>query len=155
MIFSFKKIFYATAFSTLLAGSAFADAVTVVSWGGSYGKAQDAALFTDASRDSGIAINRESGASMSKVMLQVESGAVIWDLVVTGSGGAANAAKKSQFRTSIKNVLKSISEKNADQSKKDFITAVSCIDKLAAKGIIHKNKAARHKARLNSKIKSL
>ena len=59
---------------------------------------------------------------------------------------AANAAKKSQFRTSIKNVLKSISEKNADQSKKDFITAVSCIDKLAAKGIIHKNKAARHKA---------
>ena len=69
MIFSFKKIFYATAFSTLLAGSAFADAVTVVSWGGSYGKAQDAALFTDASKDSGIAINRESGASMSKVML--------------------------------------------------------------------------------------
>ena len=67
----------------------------------------------------------------------------------------ANAAKKSQFRTSIKNVLKSISEKNAEQSKKDFITAVSCIDKLAAKGIIHKNKAARHKTRLNSKIKSL
>ena len=84
---------YVTAFSTLLAGSALADTVTVVSWGGSYGKAQDAALFTDASRDSGIAINRESGASMSKVMLQVESGAVIWDLVVTGSGGAANAAK--------------------------------------------------------------
>ena len=49
----------------------------------------------------------------------------------------------------------SISEKNAEQSKKDFLTAVSCIDKLAAKGIIHKNKAARHKARLNSKIKSL
>ena len=88
-----SKMLYVTAFSTLLAGSALADAVTVVSWGGSYGKAQDAALFTDASRDSGIAINRESGASMSKVMLQVESGAVIWDLVVTGSGGAANAAK--------------------------------------------------------------
>ena len=67
----------------------------------------------------------------------------------------ANAAKKSQFRTSIKNVLKSISEKNAEQSKKDFIAAVSCIDKLAAKGIIHKNKAARHKSRLNSKIKSI
>ena len=31
----------------------------------------------------------------------------------------ANAAKKSQFRTSIKNVLKSISEKNAEQSKKE------------------------------------
>ncbi len=68
---------------------------------------------------------------------------------------ASNAAKKSEFRTSIKNVLKSISDKNADQSKKDFIVAISCIDKLAQKGLIHKNKAARHKSRLNSKIKAL
>ena len=67
----------------------------------------------------------------------------------------SNAAKKSEFRTSIKKVLGSISDKNAEQSKKDYITAVSCIDKLAAKGLIHKNKAARHKSRLNSKIKSL
>ena len=66
-----------------------------------------------------------------------------------------NAAKKSEFRTSIKKVLSSISDKNAEQSKKDYIIAVSCIDKLAAKGLIHKNKAARHKSRLNSKIKSL
>ncbi len=71
-----------------------ADPITVVSWGGTYGKAQDAALFNDASRNSGIAINRESGASMSKVCLQVESNAVTWDLVVTGSGGGAAAAAK-------------------------------------------------------------
>jgi len=71
-----------------------ADPITVVSWGGSYGKAQDAALFTDASKNSGIAINRESGASMSKVCLQVESGSVSWDLVITGSGGSASAAAK-------------------------------------------------------------
>ena len=103
MIFSFIKmtnikvlysVSIAFVFSILISGSALADAVTVVSWGGSYGKAQDAALFTDASKNSGIAINRESGASMSKVMLQVESGAVTWDLVVTGSGGAAAAAAK-------------------------------------------------------------
>ena len=66
--------------------------ITVVSWGGSYGKAQDRALFTDASNHSGIAINRESGASMTKTCLQVQSGSVTWDLVVTGSGGAAAAA---------------------------------------------------------------
>jgi putative spermidine/putrescine transport system substrate-binding protein len=71
-----------------------ADPITVVSWGGSYGKAQDAALFTDASKNSGIAINRESGASMSKTCLQVESGSVSWDLVITGSGGSASAAAK-------------------------------------------------------------
>ena len=71
-----------------------ADPVTVVSWGGTYGAAQDAALFTDASKKSGIEIIRESGASMSKTCLQVESGSVSWDLVVTGSGGAASAAAK-------------------------------------------------------------
>ena len=74
----------AVALGLSFSGVAVADSVTVVSWGGAYGKAQDLALFNDASKNSGIAINRESGASMSKVMLQVESGAVIWDLVVTG-----------------------------------------------------------------------
>ena len=69
-----------TAFAT---GVIAADPITVVSWGGSYGAAQDAALFNDASKNSGIAINRESGASMSKTCLQVESGSVSWDLVVT------------------------------------------------------------------------
>ncbi len=72
--------------------TASAGTITVVSWGGSYGKAQDRALFTDASNHSGIAINRESGASMTKTCLQVQSGSVTWDLVVTGSGGAAAAA---------------------------------------------------------------
>ena len=72
--------------------TASAEPITVVSWGGSYGKAQDRALFTDASNHSGIAINRESGASMTKTCLQVQSGSVTWDLVVSGSGGAAAAA---------------------------------------------------------------
>ena len=72
--------------------TASAEPIIVVSWGGSYGKAQDRALFTDASNHSGIAINRESGASMTKTCLQVQSGSVTWDLVVTGSGGAAAAA---------------------------------------------------------------
>lgn len=80
--------------ATFSTGIASAEPITVVSWGGSYGAAQDAALFNDASKNSGIEINRESGASMSKTCLQVESGSVNWDLVVTGSGGAASAAAK-------------------------------------------------------------
>jgi putative spermidine/putrescine transport system substrate-binding protein len=80
---------------TLATGAVYAAGpITVVSWGGSYGAAQDAALFTDAAKNSGIEIIRESGASMSKTCLQVESGSVTWDLVVTGSGGAASAAEK-------------------------------------------------------------
>ncbi len=83
-----------TTTAVLISGAAFAEPITVVSWGGSYGAAQDNALFNDASKNSGIEINRESGASMSKTCLQVESGSVTWDLVVTGSGGAASAAAK-------------------------------------------------------------
>ena len=83
------------AVSTGFSGLASAEGpITVVSWGGTYGAAQDNALFNDASKNSGIKINRESGASMSKTCLQVESNSVSWDLVVTGSGGAASAAAK-------------------------------------------------------------
>ncbi len=80
--------------AVLASGIASAEPITVVSWGGSYGAAQDAALFNDAAKNTGIKINRESGASMSKTCLQVQSGSVSWDLVVTGSGGAASAAAK-------------------------------------------------------------
>ena len=80
--------------SLLFSPLSFAEPITVVSWGGTYGAAQDAALFNDASKNSGIEIIRESGASMSKTCLQVESDSVTWDLVVTGSGGAASAAAK-------------------------------------------------------------
>ena len=92
---AFERLWNGILSISLLAFSfqtASAEPITVVSWGGSYGKAQDRALFTDASNHSGIAINRESGASMTKTCLQVQSGSVTWDLVVTGSGGAAAAA---------------------------------------------------------------
>ena len=67
------------AVTMLVAGTAVAEPVTVVSWGGTYGAAQDNALFNDASKNTGIEIIRESGASMSKTCLQVESGSVTWD----------------------------------------------------------------------------
>ncbi|MGI9514286.1 MAG: ABC transporter substrate-binding protein [Anderseniella sp.] len=89
-----KQLAMGTAMALVMTGTAYAEPITVVSWGGSYGEAQDKALFTDASKNSGIEIVRESGASMSKACLQVESGSVTWDLVVTGSGGAAAAAAK-------------------------------------------------------------
>ena len=92
---AFERLWIGILSISLLAFSfqtASAEPITVVSWGGTYGKAQDRALFTDASNHSGIAINRESGASMTKTCLQVQSGSVTWDLVVTGSGGAAAAA---------------------------------------------------------------
>lgn len=48
------------AVTMLVAGTAVAEPVTVVSWGGTYGAAQDKALFNDASKNTGIEIIRES-----------------------------------------------------------------------------------------------
>ena len=85
---AFERLWIGILSLSLLAFSfqtASAEPITVVSWGGSYGKAQDRALFTDASNHSGIAINRESGASMTKTCLQVQSGSVhgtLWSLVL-------------------------------------------------------------------------
>ena len=66
-----------------------------------------------------------------------------------------NAAQKSNFRSSIKKVLKSLADKNKEQSNINFKEAMSIMDKLVVKGLIHKNKAARHKSRLNKHIQKL
>ena len=72
-----------------------------------------------------------------------------------GKARTRNAAQKSNFRSSIKKVLKSLAEKNKDQSNANFKEAMSIMDKLVIKGLIHKNKAARHKSRLNKHIQKL
>ncbi len=66
-----------------------------------------------------------------------------------------NAARRSQLRTSIKKVVAAIAAKNADTAKTAYQAAVPVIDRMAQQGIIHKNKAARHKSRLNAHIKAL
>lgn len=62
-------------------------------------------------------------------------------------------AQRSIVRTSVKNVLSAVESK--DKKVKDiFKDSQANIDRLADKGVIHKNKAARLKSRLNSKLKS-
>lgn len=60
-----------------------------------------------------------------------------------------------RMMTQIKRVVQLIEAKDLEQAKTTYQVAVSFIDKLANKGIIHKNKAARHKSRLNQHIKAL
>ncbi|PLW84119.1 30S ribosomal protein S20 [Kineobactrum sediminis] len=66
-----------------------------------------------------------------------------------------NSSMRSLVRTQIKKVLAAIGTGDAAQAKTAYDAAMPVIDRLADKGIIHKNKAARHKSRLNTKIKSL
>ena len=66
-----------------------------------------------------------------------------------------NASLRSMVRTSIKKVVRAIEAKDAEAAKVELAAAVPVIDRMADKGIIHKNKAARHKSRLNAQVKAL
>ena len=66
-----------------------------------------------------------------------------------------NASLRSLVRTMIKKVDAAISAGDAEQAKAAYGEAVPVIDRMANKGIIHKNKAARHKSRLNDQIKGM
>ena len=66
-----------------------------------------------------------------------------------------NASLRSLVRTVIKRVDAAITAGDASAAKSAYDEAVPVIDRMADKGIIHKNKAARHKSRLNSQVKAL
>lgn len=66
-----------------------------------------------------------------------------------------NASLRSLVRTQIKRVVAAIKLGNAEQARAAYDKAVPVIDRMADKGIIHKNKAARHKSRLNAQVRKL
>lgn len=68
---------------------------------------------------------------------------------------AHNASLRSLVRTKIKRVLSAVGSGDPTSARAAFDEAVPVIDKMANKGIINKNKAARHKSRLNAKVKAL
>ena len=66
-----------------------------------------------------------------------------------------NASQRSNMRTAIKKVIAAIEAGDRAQAKQAYDSAVPIIDSAAGKGLIHANKAARHKSRLNNHIRSL
>ena len=66
-----------------------------------------------------------------------------------------NVAARSRLRTSIKKVLAAIIAGNKDEATTAYKAAQPVIDTMVTKGIIHSNKAARHKRELNARIKAL
>ncbi len=66
-----------------------------------------------------------------------------------------NASLRSMVRTYIKKVNAAIAAGDQEAAKAAYTAAVPVIDRIADKGIIHKNKAARHKSRLNAQVKAL
>ncbi|MCS6945429.1 MAG: 30S ribosomal protein S20 [Sutterellaceae bacterium] len=66
-----------------------------------------------------------------------------------------NSALRSRLRTAIKAVRKAIAAGDKNAANELFRKATSVIDSIADKGIVHKNKAARHKSRLAAAIKAM
>lgn len=66
-----------------------------------------------------------------------------------------NASQRSEVRTNLKKVIAAIDNKDKAAAQEAYTQAVPIIDKMADKGIIHKNKAARHKSRFSAQIKAL
>lgn len=66
-----------------------------------------------------------------------------------------NVGQRSNMRTVIKQVQQAITDGNKDGAKTAFQTAAGALDKACSKGLIHKNKAARDKSRLNNAVRKL
>ncbi len=66
-----------------------------------------------------------------------------------------NASQRSATRTAIKKALRAVNTGDYESAQSAYRAAVPVIDKGVTHGIIHRNKAARHKSRLNQKVKAL
>lgn len=59
------------------------------------------------------------------------------------------------MRTAIKNVLRAIDKGDKSAAESAYKAAVPAIDRSVSQGLMPKNKAARHKSRLNSHVRAL
>ena len=66
-----------------------------------------------------------------------------------------NNSRRSMLRTYLRRVVDAIAAGDKTAAANAYRDAVPIIDRMANKGLIHKNKAARHKSRLNAKIQAL
>jgi len=68
---------------------------------------------------------------------------------------AHNASRRSMMRTYLKRVVKAISTGDKALATEAYNQSVPVLDRAARTGLIHMNKAARYKSRLNAQIKAL
>ncbi len=66
-----------------------------------------------------------------------------------------NQGRRSMMRTSLKKATSAIEAGNREEAEALYKSAVSALDIAAKNGLIHRNKAARHKSRLNAHIRAM
>ena len=63
-----------------------------------------------------------------------------------------NRQMRSRLRTALKSIRASLDAKDLDGARSALNQTVSLVDKMAGKGIIHRNTAGRYKARLSARL---
>ena len=66
-----------------------------------------------------------------------------------------NVTLRTSMRTAIKKVRKAVSEGKKTDAMEAYKAAVPVVDRMAGKGIVHKNTAARFKSRVNARIRAM
>ena len=66
-----------------------------------------------------------------------------------------NMSLRSEVRTAIKNVTKAVAAGNKDNAAKALRESQRVIDRIVAKGVLHRNAGDRHKRRLAHALKAM
>lgn len=75
--------------------------------------------------------------------------------IISEKARQRNVAARSKMRTLMKKVIAACAAGDKAAAVAAFKEAEPVLDRAACKGLIHKNKAARHKSDLSAKIKAL
>jgi small subunit ribosomal protein S20 len=68
---------------------------------------------------------------------------------------AHNMSLRTEVRTAIKNVKKAVAAGNKDNATKALTESQRVIDRIVAKGVLHRNAGDRHKSRLAHALKGM
>lgn len=66
-----------------------------------------------------------------------------------------NNSQRSMVRSAVKKVIKAIETGDKTGAESAFVVAQPLLDRFSARGLLHKNKAARHKSRLTAAIRAI
>lgn len=66
-----------------------------------------------------------------------------------------NQSQRAGMRTAVKKTLKAITAGEKTQAQTAFRGAASVLDRMAGRGLIPKNRAARYKQRLHARLKAM
>ena len=68
---------------------------------------------------------------------------------------ASNVASRSRLRTAIRKATDAVASGNKENATSAIREATPVIDSMVNRGLIHRNKAARHKSRLAAALKAM